>query len=56
MLSAVCKENKVSGMPICEGYVGQTLAKILHDSGCSGVVIRKSIANSDQMTGESHVF
>ena len=55
VLSAACKENKVSGMPICEGYVGQTMAKVLCDSGCRDVVIRKSIANSDQMTGESQL-
>ena len=49
------QRNKVSGMPVCEGYVGQTMAKILRDSGCSGIVICKSIVNNDQMTEESQL-
>ncbi|XP_069108942.1 uncharacterized protein [Argopecten irradians] len=39
-------------MPVVQGYVGDTLVSVLRDSGCEGIVVRKNLVTSDQMTGE----
>ncbi|XP_069138991.1 uncharacterized protein [Argopecten irradians] len=44
---------KPSTMPVVEGLVGNQLVTVLRDTGCGGVVLKRSLARPDQMTGES---
>lgn len=50
VLGGVCKvcEN----MPVQMGYVGGNLIKVLRDTGCSGVVVKRDLVTDDQLTGE----
>ena len=40
-------------LPICDGSVGGTPVKILRDSGCNGVIVRKSLVRPNEFTGRS---
>ena len=40
-------------LPICDGSVGGTPVKILRDSGCNGVIVRKSLVRPSEFTGQS---
>ena len=55
IMSAACRDRKLSRMPVCEGLVGDQKVSVLRDSGCSGVVIRKELISSDSLTGEDRV-
>lgn len=50
VLGGVCKvcEN----MPVQMGYVGGNLIKVLRDTGCSGVVVKRDLVTDDPLTGE----
>ena len=38
-------------MPVAEGRVGEIKIFVLRDTGCSGVVVRKCLIDTDQLTG-----
>ncbi|XP_021369220.1 uncharacterized protein LOC110460569, partial [Mizuhopecten yessoensis] len=38
--------------PVSRGYVGDHSVTVLRDSGCDGVVVRKSLVESHQLTGK----
>ena len=40
-------------MPVSNGYVGSNAVQVLRDSGCSGVVVKRSLVSPDQYTGKS---
>ena len=42
-----------SGMPVTDGFVGQTKIKVLRDSGCNAVIVKKSLIDSKQLKGQS---
>ena len=50
-MCASCKEKLRSHMPVHDGSVGSQRVSVLHDTGCSGVVIRKALVKSHEMTG-----
>ena len=39
-------------MPTTEGKIGQSRVSDFRDTGCSGVVVKKSLANASQYTGK----
>ncbi len=51
IMSAACKDNKKSGMPVTEGMLGSQRVSFSRDSGCSGVVVRSNLVSPDEMTG-----
>ncbi|KAJ8050336.1 hypothetical protein HOLleu_03495 [Holothuria leucospilota] len=51
-LSAVCGLKRVGSLPTYDGKVGQKLVKVLRDTGCSGVVVKSSFVETNQVTGE----
>ena len=55
IMSAACKAEFVRGMPVTKGNVGTNndLVSVLRDTGCSGVLIRRSLVSDDQLTGKS---
>ena len=52
IMSAACGERSPARMPVCEGFVGEHRVKVLRDSGCSGVVIRRSLVDDHHLTGQ----
>ena len=40
-------------MPISDGYVGNHQVEVLRDSGCSGVVVNRSLVSQNQLTGRN---
>ncbi|KAJ8021889.1 hypothetical protein HOLleu_39214 [Holothuria leucospilota] len=40
-------------MPVTEGKIGKTHVSVLRDSGCSTVVVRKSLVLTEQLTGDT---
>lgn len=42
-----------SNMPIRKGLIGDKLVEVLRDSGCSTVVVKKSLVRSDQFLGST---
>ena len=52
-MCASCKERLRLRMPVHDGSVGSQKVSVLHDTGCSGVVIRKAFVKSHEMTGRS---
>ena len=51
IMSAACKAEFVRGMPVTQGKVGGNTVSVLRDTGCSGVLIRRSLVSNDQLTG-----
>ena len=43
---------KMSIMPTTEGKIGQSRVSVLRDTGCNGVVVKKSLVNASQYTGK----
>ncbi|XP_033739239.1 uncharacterized protein LOC117326590 [Pecten maximus] len=41
------------GMPIVKGLIGTHVVTVLRDTGCSGVVIRRSLVDTDDLTGDT---
>ena len=53
-LSASCGVSKgTSRMPALSGKLGENVVTVLRDTGCSGVVVRRSLVNDSQLTGNS---
>lgn len=50
-LTSVCRA-KLTCMPVVEGKIGETKVKVLRDTGCSGVVVRKDLVDKSKLTGE----
>ena len=46
-------EQRTDNMPVTEGYVGKTKVETLRDTGCSGVVVKTSLVEESQFTGET---
>jgi len=38
-------------MPVTNGFLGEMPVSVLSDTGCSTVVVRRSLVNEDQLTG-----
>ena len=55
IMSAACKDHKLSRMPVREGLIGGRRVSVLRDSGCSGVVVRRDLVADDSLTGEERV-
>ena len=55
IMSAACRDHKHLGMPVMTGRIGDTKVSVLRDSGCSGIVVRRSLISDDQLTGEHRV-
>ena len=53
IMSAACKPDFLRGVPIVYGNVGSKSVSVLRDTGCSGVLIWRSLVSDNQMTGES---
>jgi len=43
--------NKTSNMPVMEGVIGDKHVSVLRETGCSAVVVRRSLVNEEQLTG-----
>ena len=44
-----------SNMPVSKGYVGDKLVQVLRETGCSRVVVQKSLINEKQYNGRSQL-
>jgi len=44
--------DKLSKMPVAEGTVEGTPVKVLRDTGCSTIVVRRALVPDDKMTGQ----
>ncbi|XP_060073585.1 uncharacterized protein LOC132553365 [Ylistrum balloti] len=42
-----------SGMPVVRGLIGKHVVTVLRDTGCSGVVIRRSLVDAEDFTGDT---
>lgn len=47
-----CKTIPETVMPIVKGCVVDKIVNVLRDTGCGGVVIRKTLVKPEQMTGQ----
>ncbi|XP_070545582.1 uncharacterized protein [Ptychodera flava] len=56
MTSLSENQPSVSKMPVVDGIVNGQKVKVLRDSGCNGVVIRKGLVDPSQMTGEIRTY
>ena len=48
-----CVSKLPTNMPVSKGYVGDKLVQVLRDTGCSGVVVQKSLVTEKQYNGRS---
>ena len=39
-------------MPVSKGFVSGQLVQVLHDTGCSGVVVQESLVSDKQYVGK----
>ncbi|XP_062570645.1 uncharacterized protein LOC134232676 [Saccostrea cucullata] len=39
-------------MPVLMGYVGESYVKVLRDSGCSGIVVKRDLVKDTELTGK----
>jgi hypothetical protein len=54
VLTSACHNPKMSdGMPTSQGRVGDHTVTVLRDTGCSGVVVRRSLVMDDQLLGRN---
>ncbi|KAJ8042664.1 hypothetical protein HOLleu_09479 [Holothuria leucospilota] len=51
LMTAGCRVSD-KDMPVFDGYVGQLKVKVLRDTGCSGVVVRRELVPKRALTGE----
>lgn len=51
VIGSVCKG--CSNMPVVTGYIEGSKVKVLRDTGCSGVVVKSSLIQGSQLTGNS---
>lgn len=42
-------------MPICAGELNNHSVKVLRDTRCNGVIVRRSLVYDDQLTGDHQV-
>ena len=59
LLSNACVEPLTgvrSKMPVVKGRVGEKTVDVLRDTGCSGIVVKKSLVSEDQFTGDFNVM
>ena len=47
-----CVNKLPSNMPVSKGFVSGQLVEVLRDTGCSGVVVQKSLVTSKQYSGK----
>ncbi|XP_033756184.1 uncharacterized protein LOC117338928 [Pecten maximus] len=52
-ISCYVKIPKSDEMPVVDGRVDESPVSVLRDTGCSGVVIKRSLVGEEQMTGET---
>jgi transposase InsO family protein len=52
VMSAACSSRSVHKMPVTKGFVNGELVNVLRDSGCSSVVVRRSLVSPSEFTGE----
>ena len=52
-LTSSCQSNVCSVMPISSGFVEGNPVSVLRDTGCSGIVVRRSKISDDNLTGKS---
>jgi len=54
-LSGSCniKVLESTNMPVVRGCIGYRTITLLRETGCSGVVVRKSLVSEEQMTGKT---
>ena len=51
-----CKQRESDNMPVVNGYLGEKPVSVLRDTGCSTVVVRRSLVDEDQLTGSNETF
>ena len=56
IMSAACRDKNPACMPVTDGYVNDKSVKVLRDTGCSGIVVRKSLVLDSQLTGQVKSF
>ncbi|XP_062607411.1 uncharacterized protein LOC134269206 [Saccostrea cucullata] len=42
-------------MPVCVGEINDQSVQVLRDTGCNGVIVRRSLVHDDQLTGDHQV-
>ena len=40
------------GMPVVTGYIGEQRVKVLRDTGCSGIIVKRRFVDESQFTGK----
>ena len=57
IMTAACRDDRAFGiaknMPVSIGYMNDEQVEVLRDSGCSGVVVRRSLVRADCLTGKN---
>lgn len=55
IMNAACDSKiycgKLDNMPVSDGYVEDNRVKVLRDTGCSSVVVRRDVVLNDKLTG-----
>ena len=52
MRNGACLSNKNKNcLPLATGKVGDSEVKVLRDTGCNGVVVRRELVKKDDFTG-----
>lgn len=58
-MTAACRDDQnkkaTRNMPVTAGYMNDQQVDVLRDSGCSGVVVRRSLVNAECMTGKNQM-
>ena len=52
IMSVACSDKNPTGMPVTIGYVNKQSVKVLRDTGCSGIVVRRDLVLDNQLTGQ----
>ena len=60
IVSGACNQPKeticgLKNMPVLKGKVGSKVVDTLRDTGCSGVVVKRSLVDDKQLTGKMHL-
>ncbi|XP_062596739.1 uncharacterized protein LOC134258215 isoform X2 [Saccostrea cucullata] len=53
--SACSVANFSDQMPVCVGEINDQSVQVLRDTGCNGVIVRRSLVHDDQLTGDHQV-
>ena len=54
-LSSLCQSRYGPDMPVTSGFVEGKPVSVLRDTGCSGIVIRRSKVSDQNLTGNTQV-